>query len=672
MTATATAAAPNLRRSLPWLAAGLGLVIAPHAFHLPPWVTAVVVACAGARLLLARQGRRPPGRWLRALAVVTGVSGIYLGYDTLLGLHAGVALLCLLMGLKLLELRGSRDIVVLVVFGYFLTATQFLFNDSLLMAAYMLAAVWALTALLIALQDRTAADRPWRYGRLAAAMLGQSLPVMLILFVLFPRIPGPLWGMPDDAYAGMTGLSDEMTPGAISQLGRSDEVALRVEFDDAPPAYPRRYWRGPVLARYDGRSWRRAGDSAPAAGDASRLVSTRAPTDYTVTLEPHNQRWLLALDMPVEAGRGSRAPRGGYLQASGPVRERIRYDASSVIAYRLGTGLTRKQQAYYTDLPDGAHPRTRQLASRWRAQTGSDRALVEHGLRHFRREPFHYTLQPPRLDGDTTDAFLFDTRSGFCEHYAGAFAVLMRAAGIPARVVTGYMGGRMNPAGDYMIVRQSDAHAWVEVWLDDRGWLRVDPTAYVAPERVERGLAGALPDGEAGPGAAVGAGGLLQRLHLQWDAVNAYWHRWVLAYGPSLQQQLLQQLRLDSWPRLALALAAGIALTLAALTFSLLRRDRPLPPDPAAAAWGEFCRLLARRGLPRAPDEGPRDYARRAARRWPRDADAIDTVATRYEIARYGRGGVGAAEVRALRQAVRAFRSNSPVSRKGRSSSGKR
>lgn len=664
MTAAAATLAPHLRRRLPWLVAGLGLVLAPHALHLPLWVTALVVVCAGTRMFLARQGRQPPGRWLRALAVVAGASGIYLGYDTLLGLHAGVALLCVLMGLKLLELRGNRDIVVLVILGYFLTATQFLFNDGLVMAAYMLAAVWALTTLLIALQERTAADHPWRYGRLAATMLAQSLPLMLILFVLFPRIPGPLWGMPEDAYAGMTGLSDEMTPGAISQLSRSDEVALRVEFDDEPPAYPQRYWRGPVLARYDGRSWRRRDDNAPA-GDASRLVPTQAPTDYTVTLEPHNQRWLLALDMPIEAGRGNRAPRGGYLQDRNPVRERIRYDASSVTDYRLGTGLGREQHAYYTHLPDGAHPQTRELAAQWQERTQSKQGLVEHGLRHFRREPFRYTLQPPRLQGDTTDAFLFDTQSGFCEHFAGAFAVLMRAADIPARVVTGYMGGRMNPAGDYMIVRQSDAHAWVEVWLDDRGWVRVDPTAYVAPERVEQGLAGALPDEQAAPGSRIGDGGVLQRLRLRWDAVNAYWHRWVLAYGPRLQQQLLEQWRLDSGPRLALALAAVIALTLATLAFFLLRRDRPGPPDPAAAAWNDFCRLLARRGLPRAPDEGPRDYARRAARRWPRQAEAIDTIAHRYEIARYGRGGVTAVEVRALRQAVRAFRrGNAPSGRR--------
>lgn len=642
-------------QTLAWLLGGLGLVMAPHALHVPLWLTATVIACGCLRYVLSRRGERLPGRTIRLLGVIAGTSAIYLSYGTILGLDAGVALLCLMASFKLLEMRTRRDVLVALLLGYFLIATHLIYAQTLLTVVYLLVTVWALTTLLITTQKADDGSRPLAHTRLAATMLAQALPIMVILFVLFPRVPGPLWSMPDDAYVAMTGLSDEMSPGSISELSQSDEVALRAEFAGDPPPRPQRYWRGPVLSDYDGRTWAQAGSSA--AGPPEVLALTNA-TDYTITLEPHNKPWLLTLDIATGVDRAARFDAAHQLEQENPVRERIRYQARSVLQYQLGETLSGAARNHYTQLPDDAHPRSRELARTWRQEQTDDAELIEHGLGHFRREPFTYTLQPPRLDGDSIDEFLFGTRSGFCEHFAAAFTVLMRAAGIPARVVTGYLGGRMNPAGDYMIVRQSDAHAWVEVWLEGDGWRRVDPTGYVAPDRIEQGLAGALPQEALVPRGAFEGNGLRQHLSLRWDAINAYWNRWVLAYSPALQQHLMDRLNLGSWQRVALAIAASMALALAGLATLILRRSRQRPMDPAAAAWQRFCSRLARHGLHRRPDEGPRDFARRAAARWPTQADAIDAIAQRYGALRYGRRG-GKQELRALHLAIRRLRLNS-------------
>ncbi len=637
--------------SLAWLLAVMAFVIAPHTLQLPLWLSAAVVACGVLRIMLAYRGERLPGRTVRVLAVAAATTGIYLSYGTIFGLDAGVAMLCLMAGFKVLELRSRRDVMVTLLLGYFLLVTHFLYDQSLFTAGYMLVAVCGLTTLLITTQQPTHRGKPLTHVRLAATMLAQALPIMVILFLLFPRVPGPLWSMPDDAGGATTGLSDEMSPGSISELSQSDEVAFRAEFENGPPVYPQRYWRGPVFSSYDGNTWRQADEDVNR--EPPDVQPVGEPLRYTVTLEPHDERWLLALDLATGVDREASFDAAHQLRQDDPLRERVRYAARSSLQYRLGTTLGDEARRHYTHLPDDTHPQARDLAREWRADTADDTELVEHGLGHFRREPFSYTLQPPRLDEDSIDEFLFETRAGFCEHYAAAFTVLMRAADIPARVVTGYLGGRMNPAGDYMIVRQSDAHAWVEVWLEGEGWRSVDPTGYVAPERVERGLAGAVPDTDPVPSGAFDADGIVQNLALRWDAVNAYWNRWVLAYGPNLQQELMERLKLDSWQRMALALLGAMALSLGLVTAVLLLRNRDPAPDPVAREWQRFCERLARAGLPRRPDEGPRDYAHRAAAQWPEHADTIQAIAARYQALRYGLASAESNDIRALRHAVK-------------------
>ncbi len=630
----------------------LAAVALPHALHLPPWLTAVLVAAAAWRYLAGSRGWRLPNRWLLLLLTLLGAAGVVLHHGTFVGRDAGVAMLCLMLGLKLLEMRTRRDTVVVIYLGYFLVVTQFLYSQNLLMAGWLLLTVWALTALLITVNRATAPTGWFPHAGQAAALMTQALPLMLVLFVLFPRIPGPLWGMPDDEARGITGLSDSMTMGSISELSQSDAVAFRVEFASAPPPPAQRYWRGPILRRYDGHTWRQGESDHTGPPSAERLGGE---LDYSITLEPHNRTWIFALDLPVRITIPVNVNAEYALERSNAVRERIRYNVRSVLDYRLDPELGSADPALYLQVPEGSHPRTRALISEWQSVAPDQEALMTRALRHFREQPFEYTLRPPLLRGDTVDQFLFESRRGFCEHYAGSFAVMMRLAGIPARVVTGYQGGEINPVGNYMIVRQSDAHAWVELWREGSGWQRVDPTAWVSPERIDLGLGSAVPERDNPPALSRRTPSLNRTLALQWDALNAYWDRWVLAYGPNMQQQLMDRLGLGDWRRMITALALLMLLTLAALALIILRRRPQRPEDPVQRAWIRFCRRMAAVGLPKRPEEGPRDYARRLIRERPDLAADIEALSRLYLHLRYtGRGSPR--QVRALAAHVGRFR----------------
>ncbi|MCC5811045.1 MAG: DUF3488 domain-containing transglutaminase family protein [Ectothiorhodospiraceae bacterium] len=630
----------------------LGAVTAPHVLHLPPWMTPLIIVCAAWRYQAGSRGWRLPNRWVLLLLTLVTAGGVVMHYGTFLGRDAGVAMLSLMLGLKLLEMRTRRDTQVVLYLGYFLVVTQFLYSQSLLIAGWMLVTVWALTALLITVNRRTTPSGWFPHSRLAATMVAQALPLMIILFILFPRVPGPLWGMPDDDARGVTGLGDSMTMGEISQLSQSAEVAFRVEFDGPPPAPPQRYWRGPVLPAYDGRSWRQPDDRG---AFRPPLEPLGGEIGYSVTLEPHNRSWIFTLDMPVQISTQVTVGSEYQVERRNPVRERIRYDARSALNYRLDPELRDVDPAPYLHVPENRHPRTRELVRDWRGRSDNDDELIERALQHFRDQPFVYTLHPPRLQDDNVDEFLFNTRRGFCEHFAGAFAAMMRIAGIPSRVVTGYQGGEINPTGNYMIVRQSDAHAWVEIWQEDAGWRRVDPTAWVAPERIELGLDGAVPESDQLPAMARRTQSWTRQLALRWDAVNAYWDRWVLAYGPGLQQRLMDSLGLGQWQRMLSALAVAMLVCTGLLALLILWRQPARRPDPAQRAWERFCRRMETTGLPRRPQEGPRDYARRVATARPDLEQDVEGITSHYIALRYGREP-HESELQSLHQRVGRFR----------------
>ena len=636
---------PLLGRELMLLAAGLLCAGLGHLPRMPYWLSGLVLLAILFRLHAARGRRWLPGAWWLALIALGAAAGILVEYRTLFGRDAGVALLMVMLALKLLEGRNQRDGSLIAILSFFLLVTHFFYSQTLLAGLHMLICAWLLVLALVSLQF-AGAWPGWRApASRAAVLIAQALPLMLVLFLLFPRLQGPLWGLPQDARSGLTGLSDHMSPGSLNSLIQSDAIAFRAEFRGRIPEAPALYWRGPVLWEYDGLTWtapRLPSAAGPVPGGAAAAI------DYTVTLEPHNQRWLFALELPVVLPPRANLTRDMQLLSPAPIRARMRYDMRSRLepAYGADDGEAVLQRAL--QLPAGYNPRALGLAAELRQRHPDERQRVAAVLDLFRQQNFVYTLSPPLLGRHAVDEFLFETRRGFCEHYASAFTVVMRATGIPARVVTGYQGGLVNPIGDYVLVRQADAHAWTEVWLRDAGWVRVDPTAAVSPARVERGIASALSGTDPLPLFIRGDLAVLQRLRLGWDTVTHTWNRWVLGYNPDRQRGLLAGLGLGTagWQVLAMLLAGAAALAVLAAAAVALRGVQTRRIDAARALYDQHCRRLARLGVIAAATEGPCDFAERAAAMRPDLAQWLRAVTVQYVAIRYG--GDGSAQ--ALRQ----------------------
>lgn len=645
-------------------AAALG----PHALRVPGWVVAAVVLLGAWRIRLElRRGRELP-RWLVFGLTVLGALGAALSAPRPLGRDAALLLLFLLGGLKLLEMRQTRDRVLLVFLCWFLVLANLLYDPSPAAAAHMGATVLVSAGALVCLSDARGA-LGWRGGlAVAGRLLAHALPLALVVFLLFPRVPGRLWSLPADVNRGLSGFSETMSPGSVTDIALSEAVAFRADFRGPLPPAPQRYWRGLVLQDTDGVRWT-AGSSPPEV-PAETLETGDGALEHEVTLEPHGKRWLFALDRPVSAPQGAHLTRGSELRAAAPVVHRRRYAVRSLPGGSGGgTQAEPPDLAAALALP-AASDRVRGLAGEWARAAGGPggrldgEAVVRQALDFFRREPFVYTLSPPLLGRDPVDAFLFEARAGFCEHFAAAFTVLMRAAGVPARVVAGYLGGEENPLGGYLLVLQADAHAWSEVWIEERGWVRVDPTAAVAPERIERPIlrmrgAGSLPVRFALPGDGLLAAGL-RWTRAAWDALGHGWNRWVLGYDYFRQRDLMERLgyRGATWRGLSVGLAAAAGVFLAALGFVLARRDAGAIEPPEVRAYRRLCRRLARAGIPRRVHEGPEALAARVAGERADLADGVRAVTAPYVRLRFAPElphRERREELRRLGRAVRAF-----------------
>lgn len=637
-----------------WLLIPLLLVLVPHAAHQPLWISLSWLLFALLSLHAARTGRQVVGRVLKMLLALAGAAGVLFHYGTVVGPAGGVALLTFLTGAKLLETNTARDRLGLLFVGCFLLVAHFLDGQSPATAGYMAFAALALVAGMIATQRPDAAWRPT--FALAARLLAQALPLALLIFLLFPRPQGPLWGLPQQV-AARSGLSDRMSPGDISQLILSDELAFRAEFAGAPPPPAQRYWRGPVLWDFDGRAWHAA---TPPRGGPVAAEGLGQALRYSLILEAHGLHWLPLLGLPARLpelpGNPGRLGADLQWQTREPINQRLRYEVETYPEYLLEPELPPAWRARALTLPAEGNPRARELALGWLAGAANDEAIVNQALTLFRAQPFFYTLNPPRLGASSVDDFLFRSRRGFCEHYASSFVFLMRAAGLPARVVTGYQGGEPNPLGNHLSVRGRDAHAWAEVWLAGRGWTRVDPTAAVAPARVERGVVAALPAGEHPGGLASLEGAWLRPLRLGLDLLNNRWNQWVLGYDQERQRQFLSSLNplLAHWQSMIWALAMGATLLVLAIAASLWPRHANAHRDPASREYRRFRQALARRGIPPGPAEAPEDYARRASGLRPELGNEIKRITRLYLECRYG--PAAPANLRELRAAVAAFR----------------
>ena len=650
------------RRDMLVLLLAVTFVVVPHFEHLVWWATSVLMLLLIWRAFLTVTQRPVPSRLLMLPLLLAASGAVYLQYRTVVGQQAGVTFLLLLMALKLLEMRARRDIFVVIFLSFFILFTQFLNGQEIHVAAMALFGVASLFFVLISVNlDET--DLPAsRKLKMVALTVLKAIPLTAVLFILFPRISGPLWGTPGDMSAGNTGLSNSMSPGTISRLLESTEIVFRVKFDGVPPTNDKLYWRGPVFGTFSGRTWtpllQRSTEARPASiqGDARSILS------YTVTLEPHNRDWLFALDvpasLPVTSEFRTRMTPDLRIFANDLVRQRLRYDMRSYTSYRFNADASEAERSNWLDLPPTYNPRTLQLAEEIRGRSGSDAERVRAVVDHLRRGGYVYTLSPPLLGRDSIDEFLFDTRQGYCEHYASAFVFLMRALEVPARVVTGYQGGEMNPVDGFITVRQLDAHAWGEVWLQGRGWVRVDPTAIVAPMRIDQG-ARALAR-QSGNALARGTGTFnwLRSIRFNWEAVQNSWNQWVLTYSQERQRDLMGLIGLaPNWESLAMLLAVLVTIVLAVMAMLSLRARTER--DPLGEAFQLLRDRLDRAGVSTAEHLGPRElYARSKRALMPADAKRARKLLSRIERLRYSRTSetVVRADIRTLRRAIREFR----------------
>lgn len=636
---------PRETRDTLFLLAVIAWTVMPHLAHLPVWcglLTAVVLLW---RAQLALQNAPLPRRWVlvAVLGLATGLT--FWSFRTLLGKEPGVTLAVVLMALKTLELRARRDAFVVFFLGFFLVLTNFLFSQSLLVAAAMLASVWGLLTALVLAHMPVGQPSLRKAGSLALRTALLGAPIMVLLFVLFPRI-GPLWGVPQDS-VGKMGLSNSIRMGTVAELASDDAVAMRVRFLGDAPKAETMYFRGPVLTRFDGKAWTRSFSSYT---PAQREVRTAGPAfDYEVTLEPSRLLLLPTLEATssVSAIAGLPTDRRDDLVwgTDRPVMDRVRFTATAHTRFEHGPVQRHASLRESVVLPTGYNPRllawARELGEHPRLVNADAPALASAVMQHIRGAGFTYTLAPgvygQNDERTALDEFWLDRKEGFCEHFASAFVVIMRALDVPARIVTGYQGADPLPVDGFYIVRQSHAHAWAEYWVEGRGWVRADPTAAVAPDRIvrSRNLAPA-------PGFVAGAIAnvnpeLLKQLRDTWETLNNRWNQWVLNYSRGEQLDLLKKLgfQAPSWQDLALLLI-GILSGLALLGALWAWWDRHRQ-DP----WQRFAlqmrRLLRELGLAAEGHESPRALAQQVQQRFGEAGRRIADLLVSLDQQRYGR-----------------------------------
>ena len=637
---------PREARDTLFLLAVIAWTVLPHVSHLPVWTTLLTTVVLLWRGRLAIAGGALPSRWILLAVLALAIGLTFWSYRSLLGKEPGVTMAVTLMALKTLELRARRDAFVVFFLGFFIILTHFLYSQSMPVAVAMLISIWGLLTGLVLAHMPVGQPSLRQAGGLAARTALFGAPVMALLFVLFPRI-GPLWGVPQDGIS-TTGLSNSMKMGSMTEVARDESVAMRVRFEGRAPAPPDMYFRGPVLTRFDGVAWRPLGlPFAPASLPERRpeLVTRSPAIRYEVTLEPLRVASvpLLEATSEVQPVEGFRISAREDLQWLGerPIYERLRVSAEAHIQFALGSSRRSGEVQESLELPPNFNPRTlawvRALRSEPALRNANATTFAQAVLAHIRTGGYDYTLSPGEYGADAVDEFWLDRKTGFCEHFASAFVVIMRGAGFPARIVTGYQGSDQEPVDGYYIVRQSSAHAWAEYWQNGRGWLRADPTAAVAPDRI--GRSSRL---EVKPGLVAGAFAamnpqLFNDLRSAWEAVNNRWNQWVLNYTRGQQLDVLKNIGFTSpgWEDLALLLIGALsALALGGAIWAWLDRHRI---DPWVRQLDRMKRALRSLGVAAAPHEAPRTLAGHVRERLGAAGEALAAALESLETQRYGR-----------------------------------
>ena len=579
------------------------IVILPHAAHLPLWLIGFALLTLIAQLPIVKAKFKRSAQRMRLyqgmqmLGFLLGLLGLWLTYNSAFGLDMGVAFLVLCLVSKLWELYKRRDAYVVLNLSLFVLAALFLMDQGLLTTLEVIIGVLVILLAFIALNDDSNQRGEGRIRTLGVLTVG-ALPLLIVLFLFFPRLP-PLWSVQLSGQQAITGVSDSMSPGDFTNLGQSTELAFRVEFDNERPAQSELYWRGLVFSDFDGTTWSRNSlkqqqqwqwetnrqnpqwmiDALATAADKDKL----APTSYQVILEPTQQRWLFGLDYPFAQSQQISMTPDFTLLKDQPVTQQLRYNVLRYAPMRIDPTLNDADRAINLALPTQGNPKARALAQQLFIQSDLDpQRYIIAIQRWINQTEFRYTLAPPKLGDNRIDGFLFDTKAGFCEHYSSSFTFMLRAAGIPARVVAGYQGGELSNSGNVWEVRQMDAHAWTEVWLEGQGWLRVDPTAFVAPERVEEGM-DALTQMQGAAMFGQGAGAqisyqqyqMLQTLRRLSDQASYYWQKDIVGYDQDKQAgSLLKWFNISSIKQQLIWLATTAVAVMALLILIIWQRRR--------------------------------------------------------------------------------------------------
>ncbi|MGZ5057528.1 MAG: transglutaminase TgpA family protein [Methylobacter sp.] len=638
---------PELDKNiLIFLLSSIGLIVFPHVYHIPVAVFSFFCLLLGWRFIGIWKQNWLPGKLAVLLLAVCGIALLYHQHQGLFGRDAGTNLFITALGLKLLEIRKERDLYLISYMAFIVAASQFLYEQSILMAAYILMVCCVLLATLVCINSCKA--QTLAALKTAVMIIFQALPIAVALFILFPRIEAPKWVLFNEPHQAKTGLSDSMEPGSISDLSLSDELVFRAKFAGAIPPSQQRYWRGPVLSYTDGKRWTQALFQKPLAKPA---VSGTA-YQYTILMEAQDKNWIFALDMPAEFSSPLTQNAGYQLITLDRADKRAEYKVTSYTGYKTGL-INRSEYRAATQLPGEPSDKIKQLVGQLHGFDSPPDNFINQLLNHFRTEDFHYTLTPPAMEENPIESFLFETRRGFCSHYASAFVYLMRVAHIPARVVTGYQGGELNKVGDFLEIRQADAHAWAEVWLEKRGWVRIDPTAAIAPERIERNtnVGRQTADGSV---ENIPVYNWLKQARQLWSSVDYSWQRWVINYDNKSQTRFLSAFGINDLKTMIYWMIAAVALITAVLSWFLLYR-KPKSADKILLVYNRFCKKLAKHGLLKGTGEGAKDFAERVKIKLPEQAEDIDQITGVFIKLRYGHSATNE-DLQRLKTLVALFR----------------
>lgn len=660
------------RTSLAWILCSLVAVILPHVLRMPFWLVLICALCIIGRILIYQGRMSYPGPLLKATVVVLilWVMIVQFGRDVF-ATESTVAILIVAISLKLLEMHRKRDVIMVVYLCYFTVIAEFIWSQSIPIAFYIMFCVLLISAALMSLSQTEEYQNPFRTLKLSALILLQSIPLMLALFILFPRI-SPLWSVPLQNTTGRTGLSDSMSPGDIGNLIGSDELAFRVKFNGENPRPAELYWRAITLDSFDGREWSRGFNVEPqflGSGARSRdwfedIVFEGNTLDYNIIMEPTDENWIYSLKVPQVMDERMIMRRDFQVDSIRTISQRFSYDMRSYINNRLDSSLDPRELRRWRRLPDEGNEQSREFAINLREQSGSDESFIQNVLAFYRSENFFYTLQPALLGDDPVDEFLFNTREGFCEHYSSSFTFLMRAVGIPARVVTGYQGGEYNPYDDTLAVRQYDAHAWSEVWLEGQGWVRVDPTAAVAPDRIEQGSQFAFQLDEvflqdAGLSLLRFRNSLfLNDLRYRIEMIDYSWNRFVLNYDQSMQFAFFSRLFNEvTRGKIIISVLGFIFISVSIMVFFVLRRPSRKAMHPATELYLGFCDGLAKQGFVREKGETPLAYFSRLSTIKPAWAKQMGEITNKYIdlVYKNPEPTVNPVEVKEFRNKIRQF-----------------